>query len=102
MPFWLQQIRQLSDVGSDPPGLVAGEQMSRANAVIEAWSVPPRSCAVAQPRLPSSLCSSKNLVQALLTLFDQLLGGCDDFFAQEFEQLVLIGEADRLQYTLLY
>jgi hypothetical protein len=29
MPFWLQQIRQLSDVGSDPPGLVAGEEVHR-------------------------------------------------------------------------
>jgi len=46
--------------------------------------------------------SSKNLVQALLTLFDQLLGWCDDLFGQELEQLVLIGEADWLQYTLLY
>ena len=46
--------------------------------------------------------SSKNLVQALLSLFDQLLSWCDDFFGQELEQVVLIGEADGLQYTLLY
>jgi hypothetical protein len=36
-----QQLRQLGDVGDDAPGLIAGEQVSRANAVIEAWSVPP-------------------------------------------------------------
>ena len=51
----LQQFWRLGNVGGDAPGLVAGEQMSRANAVIEAWSVPPRSCAVVLPRLAPSL-----------------------------------------------
>ena len=54
------------------------------------------------PRLPSSLCSSKNLVQVFLPLLDQPLGGRDDFFGQEFEQVVLIGEGDGLQYTLVF
>jgi hypothetical protein len=53
-------------------------------------------------RLPPSLFSSKNLVQTFLPLLDQPLGGRDDFFGQEFEQVVLIGEADGLQHTLLY
>ena len=53
-------------------------------------------------RLLPSLCSSKNLVQAFLPLLDQPLGGRDDFFGQEFEQVVLIGEADGLQNTLVY
>ena len=54
------------------------------------------------PIILRSMGSSKNLVQALLSLFDQLLSWCDDFFGQELEQVVLIGEADGLQYTLLY
>jgi hypothetical protein len=85
-----------------PLSLRANSRSTSVAFAIEAWSVPPQSCAVAPPRLPSSLCSSKNLVQAFLPLLDQPLGGRDDFLGQEFEQVVLIGEADGLQHTLLY
>jgi hypothetical protein len=45
------QLRQLGDVGGNAPGLVAGEEMW----AIEAWSVLPRSSAVALTRLAPSL-----------------------------------------------
>jgi hypothetical protein len=68
---------------------------------ISAGSAPPPPATTTR-RDRAQSASPKNVVQALLTLFDQLSGGCDDFFGQELEQLVLIGEADGLQYTLLY
>ena len=46
--------------------------------------------------------SSKNCVQALVALLDQFLGGRDDFIGQEFEQVILTGEADRFECTLFY
>jgi len=33
---------------------------------------------------------------------DQFLGGRDDFIGQEFEQVILTGEADRFECTLFY
>jgi hypothetical protein len=46
--------------------------------------------------------SSKNLVQPLLALLDQLLGRRNDFFGEELKQVVLISEVHGLQYMPLY
>ena len=41
------------------------------------------------------------LIQTKLTLFDELLRGYDDFFSQQPDQILRIGEAHRLENSFL-